>query len=177
MGGRAMRALFGSISTAFLLVAVPPAPAAASCFDCEANYDSCVAADTDGGNRYNCLVHKESCLASCEGDGGVGRSPVVRYGAISKSANGTLGVSSGFGDQASAMNAAVRDCQLRENAMVDCPIIVHFHNACGAVAADTGGAWGADWGLDASEAGSKALSLCSQYGGKNCVIVLSQCSG
>jgi hypothetical protein len=61
--------------------------------------------------------------------------------------------------------------------MVACPVIVDFHNACGAVAAGTDGGWGSDWGYDAAEAGAKAIAVCRSYGGQDCQVVRWQCSG
>ena len=168
------RPILPALSLLALALASPPA--LADCFDCDAAYDACIAADTDGGNRYNCLVHRDSCAASCQGEGGSGRSS-MRYGAIARSDSGTLGVSSGLADADAAAIAAVRDCQSNENAMVACPVIVDFHNACGAVAAGTDGSWGSDWGYDAAEAGAKAIAVCRSYGGQDCQVVRWQCSG
>jgi hypothetical protein len=85
------------------------------------------------------------------------------YGAIAFSQDsGSVGYSYDYGDQASAENRAMQECN--DNG---CMVVLWFRNACGALAIGDGNGYGTGWAGTRADAEQIALSNCGQYAG-NC---------
>jgi hypothetical protein len=148
----------------------------ADCYDCQSDYEQC-AGMNEGRDRLACQMSRDLCLKSC-GTGGSSRAAPQVWGAIARSvSSGTLGGAYGYRDQRSAEQAAVQSCINNENAMTNCQVIVHFHNACGAVAQALDGSWGSGWGSTVKTAGQEAIRICAGHGGVQCMVIASLCSG
>jgi hypothetical protein len=101
--------------------------------------------------------------------------PKPAFGAIAYGRkSGAFGYSYSWGDQAKAESVAMENCGKNGN---DCEVMVWFDRKCGAVAArsDSDAAY---WGLGdgAGAARTNAINKCTQNGGQNCTVKVSQCS-
>jgi serine/threonine-protein kinase len=82
------------------------------------------------------------------------------FGAIAYDAQARYhGYSYDYRSQGAAEQAALGHCAKGGS---NCTIATWFRNACGALAVGDAG-WGADWGLDQSQAEGKALQKCYEY--------------
>ena len=97
------------------------------------------------------------------------------WGALAIDSNqGTAyGVSYDYTTMAAANARAIQECG------AGCRVVRNFEKGCGAYAADqASGGVANGWGTGATESEAKAtaLSLCNQYGGKECIIRAWSCN-
>lgn len=94
-----------------------------------------------------------------------------QYGAIALSPSGGYGFSYNYADRSRAETRALSAC-----AKNDCAIATWFFNGCGALATSGNRVWAAQ-----DKSGQRARLLaqarCSEEGGSNCQVIVSDCSG
>lgn len=94
------------------------------------------------------------------------------YGAIAYSPDsGDYGYSEQSVNRAQAEQRARQECGKN-----DCKIAAWYYNSCGALAADDDDHWGGAQGSDEPQASRAAQTRCAEEGGKNCKVIVSQCS-
>lgn len=113
-------------------------------------------------------------MTGCGGGGEDGGSAFTppSYGAIALNAvTGAGGITANYASQSLANSEAIKLCTGA------CTVVLEFGSLmCGALARSTNLAYGWASNSKKSNAESTALSNCVSQGGKECVIVLSQCN-
>ncbi|MFI5715974.1 DUF4189 domain-containing protein [Nocardia sp. NPDC051750] len=112
-----------------------------------------VMAGSAGAAQSGVEITKAAGYQASSVDGGFSASDGNLYGALAIS-HSTARVSSAvnYGSWAAADNAAVAEC-----GVYDCQVVVHFANACGAVAQGANYRFG--WAWDADRAGSERRAV------------------
>ena len=149
---------------AALLFALPAAMAADCQSSCQRDYWAC----TQGFGERDCATTRSICQMRCT---------LESHGAIGYSDNtGVWGWSSEQPTRTAAERVALQFCRDQASGADDCRILIWFRLACGALARDPDGPYGADWGNTSREAARKAIAVCEGFGGQNCEIETSVCS-
>ncbi len=153
------------IAAALSWAALGAQPAAADCWSaCQSAYDSC----RQAYDERDCATTRSICQLGCSFES---------YGAIAYSEQtGAFGWSFEHGTQAAAEASALGYCQERQEGTEDCRVLTWFRSACGALALDPSGPYGAAWGQSEEEASRNALAVCGQYGGGACAVAQTVCS-
>jgi Tfp pilus assembly protein PilW len=141
----------------------------ADCSDyCQSERYAC----EESSDSSSCGTQFQICVQNCL-DNGTGSG---NYGAIAySSSTGKWGYSYEYDSQRGAESRALAECR-NDGGSDDCEVTVWFNQACGALAVDGTGAWGADWAESKREAESKALANCKQYADKRCELLQSLCT-
>ena len=155
--------------TAFVAVCFCVGPAHADCLsDCLGS--GCSGVNYDVG--IYCKMQSNDCQRRCRESGSRGSGSSIRWGAIAYSdKNRSYGTSHDYATLAQARRFALAECRAN-----DCEVEAWFYNSCGAVAAgDNEVSFGAQ-GRTRAGAQRAALAGCTRRGGRNCELVVSQCS-
>ena len=124
---------------------------------------------TECSNYYqgNCIEHKQTCVTP--------PPPKPSYGAIAYGRKSqAFGYSFQWDSQAKAESVAMQNCAKNG---ADCEILVWYDRKCGAVVARADSTV-AYWGLGdtVGQARTTAMSQCTEAGGRQCTLKVSQCS-
>ncbi len=131
---------------------------------CQSDYYAC----TRAYDERDCATTRSICQMQCSLDS---------FGAIAYSQEtGAYGWSFEYRSRQAAENAALGSCRERQDGTEDCRILAWFRSACGALALDPDGTYGADWGHSKADATEKALAVCAEHGGQACEIEKLVCS-
>ncbi len=140
-------------------------PARADCMSiCQDAYWSC----TNAYAERDCATTRSICQMRCSLD---------RFGAIAYSdRSDAYGWSVDTSSRHAAEQRALRECRAQAEAANDCRVLTWFRAACGALARNPGGSYGADWGHNEEDAARNAITVCEAYDGSACEVERVACS-
>ena len=96
------------------------------------------------------------------------------YGALATSPNADFGWSKNYDTQDEAEDRALSECRKYSRR---CTIKKTFKNICVSVASSSNGAMGWTWGYNRGEGNRRAVTECTDQGGKSCKVVARFCTG
>lgn len=157
----------GAVLLGVLLVAAlqGPVPARADCMSaCQSDYYAC----TRAYGERDCATTRSICQMRCL---------TTNFGAIAYSdSTGAYGWAYNYDSRQGAERAAIGFCRDTEDEAQDCRVLAWFNGACGALAIDPDGPYGADWGRTRQDAATKALVVCRESGGEACEVEQVVCA-
>jgi len=135
---------------------------------------SCLGSGCSGVNYDNgiyCKMRSNDCVRECR-ESGSGSGARDSWGAIAFSdKTRRYGLSYGYARLSEARRWALAECNAS-----DCDVMAWFSNSCGAVAAGDNEISDGAQNDSRAAAQRQAMAGCVRLGGRNCELIVSQCS-